>query len=735
MLDSIGQSKPDTLGLWLVRIVLAAYTLSVLDACRPLVAGAAGPNDYLSLINLALLAGLMGWAEYQVRQGRAGRAGGVVIAGNVAGLFFNQLSTHAGGNWLLGLTAALALAVLSGALLPPRWTGWGIFAALTGGALIAGLDVVNAKPVFNLAWTSFTNQLLVGVNLIFLAVLIARFQRFLVGTKLLLLTAAVTLATVLGLTTGAALAVLGDGGRPAEFVQGLEANLLLAACLAVVGSGLAALLASRLITHPLREVAQAAADIARRGDVDQTVPVRSPDEVGQIAAAFNLLTAQLKILAGAAQQIAQGDLTVGVQPRSDRDQLGQAFVEMIANLHGLVQEVAGDAGRLDATSAQLVVVAGRSGTASQQISLTIQEVARGATHQTGSLAMTAASMDQMRRAITGVAEGAQAQAAAVASASTLTGHMLATIERVSGNVQTVLQDAAAAATAAVSGSAIVAESIRGMESIRARVGASAEKMTVMGRRSDQIGAIVETIDEIASQTNLLALNAAIEAARAGEHGRGFAVVAAEVRKLAERSSAATKEIAGLVNGIQHSTQEAVTAMQSSATEVAAGATQVQQAGQALARIQTAAEAVRAQAQAAATAAVELRTASREVAGAVEAVSAVIEENTAATEEMAATAETVNLAIANIAEVSKENSAAVAEVSASSAAMALQVEATGASAETLAEMAHSLQSMVARFRLAESAAGAAEPALAARRAAPAGRAAARPRPAPLAVPAR
>jgi methyl-accepting chemotaxis protein len=308
----------------------------------------------------------------------------------------------------------------------------------------------------------------------------------------------------------------------------------------------------------------------------------------------------------------------------------------------------------------------------------------------------------MGRAIDGVAQGAQEQAGAVARASTITSQVNVSLQQLAEAAQQAADGGTAVANASKIGVETVQTTIHAMESIRSKVGQSAEKVREMGSRSDQIGVIVETIDDIASQTNLLALNAAIEAARAGEHGKGFAVVADEVRKLAERSSVATKEIGGLVRGIQQTVAEAVTAMQAGISEVEAGVEQAGQAGTALQGIYQTAQGVAMGAKEALGVSAKTLSASEELIGAMESVSAVVEENTAATEEMAAGSSEVTRQIENIASVSEENSASVEEVSASAEEMSAQVEEVTAAAQSLAEMAEVLQAAVAQFKLAEEA---------------------------------
>ncbi len=423
------------------------------------------------------------------------------------------------------------------------------------------------------------------------------------------------------------------------------------------------------------------------------------DEIGDISKSLHELTLYLQGMGDAAKTIATNDLTVNVQPKSEKDELGNAFVTMINGLRAAVSDINENAVNLAAASSQLANAAGQAGQATNQISTTIQQVARGTSDQSSSITKTASSIEQMSKAIEGVAKGAQEQSQAISRAAEVTAQINTAIQQVTGNAEAVIRDASIATEAARGGVATVEETLSGMQSIKTKVGASAEKVQEMGQRSGEIGAIVETIEDIASQTNLLALNAAIEAARAGEHGKGFAVVADEVRKLAERSSSATKEIAALIIGIQSTVAEAVKAMEEGSKEVEIGVVSANKAGTALSEILNAAQEVTKQAELAGEAAKKMSESAGELVSSVDSVSAVVEENTAATEEMAANSSEVTQAIESIASVSEENSAAIEEVSASTEEMSAQVEEVTASAQSLAEMANNLKDVVNRFKLA------------------------------------
>jgi methyl-accepting chemotaxis protein len=192
----------------------------------------------------------------------------------------------------------------------------------------------------------------------------------------------------------------------------------------------------------------------------------------------------------------------------------------------------------------------------------------------------------------------------------------------------------------------------------------------LAAKSDQIGAIVLTITGIAEQTNLLALNAAIEAARAGDQGRGFAVVAEEVRKLAEDSQRAAKEISDLIGAIQQETTSAVNVVEDGARRTEEGAAVVERTRAAFERIGTS----------------------------VDDMSARIEQIAAVSQQIAASTNTMQQGISEVAAVAEESSASTEEVSASSEQTSASAQEIAASAQELSSSAEMLNRLVAQFKL-------------------------------------
>jgi methyl-accepting chemotaxis protein len=404
-----------------------------------------------------------------------------------------------------------------------------------------------------------------------------------------------------------------------------------------------------------------------------------------------------------AEKIADGDLTVKVQPQGEDEigQLSQTFKRMVESLSDTVLHVSQSADKVAASSQELSATSEEVNKATQQITETINQVAAGSTEQSKTVQASATAMEQLGRAVQEVATGAQNQANTVDQTVALVQQITSAIDHVSALSQEAAASGQTVTEVANTGGKQVADAVQGMDRIKDATDKVAEMVKQLGESSQQIGAIVETIDDIAEQTNLLALNAAIEAARAGEHGKGFAVVADEVRKLAERSSKATGEIAELISNIQQMTDHAVSAMNQGSQEVAEGTQLGNQAGEALSAIQEAIVGIVRQIEEVSAATQQMSSSSAEVVKAIENVSAITEETTAAAEEMSASSDDVARQIEQVAAVSEENAAAAEEVSATTEEQMASVEELTASSEELAQMAEELQEVVSQFKVDDS----------------------------------
>ncbi|MDR3561693.1 MAG: methyl-accepting chemotaxis protein [Negativicutes bacterium] len=299
-----------------------------------------------------------------------------------------------------------------------------------------------------------------------------------------------------------------------------------------------------------------------------------------------------------------------------------------------------------------------------------EHVAASSEELTASAEQSAQAAHQIAGVIGEVATGAERQLKAVDNTADVVGQMSAGIQQIAANANAVAGTSAQSADAAQQGSKAVEKAITQMSQIETTVTRSAEVVSKLGQRSKEIGAIVDTIAGIAGQTNLLALNAAIEAARAGEQGRGFAVVAEEVRKLAEQSQDAAKQIAGLIGEIQKDTDSAVVAMTEGTKEVRVGSEVVQDAGKTF----------------------------QDIFAAFNQVTGQIREISAAIEELAGGSQQIVSSVREIDSISKGTASQAQTVSASTEEQSATMEEIASSSHSLAKMAEELTQTVSKFKV-------------------------------------
>lgn len=288
-----------------------------------------------------------------------------------------------------------------------------------------------------------------------------------------------------------------------------------------------------------------------------------------------------------------GDLTkrINIQRGDEIGQLSGGIDAFVGNLQNIIRDVAGATREVTA--------------AATEISASSEQMARGLSQQEQQTSQVSAAVEEMSASVREVAQkGMEASKAARDSQ-----------------------------TDATSGTDVVSQTVSEIKAISQDVGRSAQAVSELGKKSEEIGEIIKVINDIADQTNLLALNAAIEAARAGEHGRGFAVVADEVRKLAERTTKATEEVATSIQQIQAQTTEAVSLIQSGSKRVGKGVELANDAGNALGRISQSSSGLSGMVQAIAAATEEQSAASTQISKSIEAIDSVTKESSSGASQM------------------------------------------------------------------------------------------------------
>jgi methyl-accepting chemotaxis protein len=430
---------------------------------------------------------------------------------------------------------------------------------------------------------------------------------------------------------------------------------------------------AKSITKPLNDLMGVARGIGNTGDLEHNIDLTRDDEIGELARTFHKMVTYLKEMAGVSESIAGGDLTLEVKPRSSHDTLGNAFARMVEGLAGLVRSVR------DASS--------QVASASNQVAGASDDAAKIGLQAASAIDEVTSTMHEMSVNVQNMVKSTQVQASSVSETSASIDQMVASIQRVADTAKVLLDISNRSREEVHNGIGTMEKATDGLNRINTTITSSGQIIGALGQRADDIGKIIEVIDDLAEQTNLLALNAAIEAARAGEHGLGFAVVADEVRKLAEKSAQSTKEISELIQSIQKEARKAVENMDRSTSIVNEGLELGGELNSALRKISNVVTEVYKFAQEIGAATNEQSHGSSQIARATTRLNEITHEINSAVEEQASGAQAVVKAMERMRELVQQSTSGSTELAASS--------------EQMSKMSRGLLEFIDRFALAEA----------------------------------